>query len=179
MSTSAERSPPAAAEMNPARKALVLALAALITAVHLFDIATFQEHWPSSRYAMYGFIARDRFSFYVLYGVRADGSEIAINSDEDVRPFLRRPLNVIYENMIGRPAPGVMHNFQSIPEGERKLTALIRDVARRYASRHPEAQLRGARLYRMTWRVELDATARERPIEKQLVLAAQLPQEAP
>lgn len=169
---------PSAAPMSQGRKALVLALAALLTAVHLFDIATFEEHWPSSRYAMYAFVARDRFSFYVLYGVRPDGSQIAINSDKDVYPFLRRPLNVIYENMIGRPAPGVMHNFQSIAGGERKLSALIRDVARRYAARHPEAQLRAARLYRVTWRVELDASARERPIEQQQLLEIQLSAEA-
>ena len=56
--------------MSPLRRGIVLLFLTVLVGGHLFDIVTFREHWPFSRYAMYAFVAQPQFSFYVLYGVR-------------------------------------------------------------------------------------------------------------
>jgi hypothetical protein len=159
------------------RKVVALAFIAFLAIGHLVDIATFTQHWPFSQYSMYAFVAPSEFSFYVLYAVDKDGNERALNSDDDLWPFLRRPLNVIYENMLGRPQPGVLHNFAAVPDGERKLKSVMLDVVRRFEARHRDApHAVSVRLYRVTWRATFDPSEREHPIAR--ALALEVPVEA-
>ena len=147
----------------------------LITGVILgsaYDIATRQEHWPFSDYPMFSAIHRAAvLEWPRLFGVTADGSEIALVSHEYLWPLDQSRLPI-----------GLRHIYATERNATR-LHAALEDCLERYerrriAGEHDGPALRGIRLYVVAWDIEPYARNLDQPRSRQLIGEASLPLDA-
>ena len=134
-----------------------------------YDIATRQEHWPFSDYPMFSAIHRATvLEWPRLFGVMADGSEIALVSHEYLWPLDQSRLPI-----------GLRHIYGTERNATR-LHAALEDCLERYerrriAGHHDGPALRGIRLYVVAWDIEPYARNLDQPRSRQLIGEATLP----
>ena len=137
-----------------------------------YDILTRQEHWPFSDYPMFAAIHRGTvLEWPRLFGVTADGSEVALVSHEYLWPLDQSRLPI-----------GLRHIHATERDTER-IHAALEDCLERYerrriAGQHDGPVLRGIRLYVVAWDIQPYARNLDRPRSRQLIGEASLPLEA-
>src|SRR5262245_34254033 len=132
------------------RRRLVTALAAIITAGYLTELALDPpppgEHWPFSQYPMYSNLSKESFVARRLYGVVRGGSgrEIPLWDEEFIRPFDHSRLWFSWDRL------------DKSADRRRLLPIALRDCleryeARRVEGRHGGPRLEAVRLYSLRW----------------------------
>ena len=129
-----------------------------------YDMWTGREHWPFSPYPMYSRIEMDPTETRArLYGVPADdgADEFALLDDALLAPFDQARLHIGLRNLASAGESAA-------------LQAALRDVGQRYEERrhtgaHDGPELAALRLYELTWTVDLDDPAVQRPDRRELV----------
>ena len=155
--------------MTRKRQAFAHVLIAGVILGSAYDIATRQEHWPFSDYPMFAAIHRATvLEWPRLFGVTADGSEIALVSHEYLWPLDQSRLPI-----------GLRHIYATERNATR-LHAALEDCLERYerrriAGRHDGPALRGIRLYVVAWDIEPYARNLDQPRSRQLIGEATLP----
>jgi len=143
-----------------------------IVAGSSYDILTRQEHWPFSDYPMFAAIHRSAdLEWPRLFGVTADGSEVALVSREYLWPLDQSRLPI-----------GLRHIY-AIERNPQRLHAALEDCLERYerrriARQHDGPALRGIRLYVVAWDIQPYARNLDQPRSRQLIGEASLPLEA-
>jgi hypothetical protein len=137
-----------------------------------YDIATRQEHWPFSDYAMFSAIHRATvLEWPRLFGVTADGSEFALVSHEYLWPLDQSRLPI-----------GLRHLYAT-ERNPQRVHAALEDCLERYerrriAGEHDGPPLRHIRLYVVAWDIEPYARNLDRPKSRRLIGEASLPLDA-
>jgi hypothetical protein len=155
--------------MTRTRQVFAHALILGVIAGSAYDIATRQEHWPFSDYPMFSAIHRGTvLEWPRLFGVTADGSEVALVSHEYLWPLDQSRLPI-----------GLRHIYATERNLERVHAALEdcleRYERRRIAGQHDGPALRGIRLYVVAWDVQPYARNIDQPRSRQLIGEASLP----
>jgi len=128
-----------------------------------YDITTDQEHWPFSQYPMFsGEWRSPTFTWLRLFGVTADGREIALASNRYIAPFDLSRL------------PKVIRRMMDERDGSRRVATAVRDCLARYDQlraehRHDGPPLAAMRLYELEWRIDPDAANVDRPERRTLI----------
>ena len=154
--------------MTRKRQMFAHALIAGVILGSAYDIATRQEHWPFSDYPMFSAIHRATvLEWPRLFGVTADGSEIALVSHEYLWPLDQSRLPI-----------GLRHIY-AIERNPKRLHAALEDCLERYerrriAGQHDGPALRGIRLYVVAWDIEPYARNIDQPRSRQLIGEASL-----
>ena len=154
--------------MTRKRQMLAHVLIAGVILGSAYDIATRQEHWPFSDYPMFSAIHRATvLEWPRLYGVTADGSEIALVSHEYLWPLDQSRLPI-----------GLRHIYATERNPDRVHAALEdcleRYERRRMARQHDGPALRAIRLYVVAWDIEPYARNLDHPKSRQLIGEASL-----
>jgi hypothetical protein len=128
-----------------------------------YDIGTDQEHWPFSQYPMFsGEWRSPTFTWLRLFGVTADGREMALAQNRFIVPFdLSRLPKALGRILDGR-------------DGSTRVVAAVRDLLARYEQlrvehRHDGPPLAAMRLYEVEWRIDPDASNVDRPERRTLI----------
>jgi hypothetical protein len=149
--------------MTRSRIAFIHLLISVILFGSLYDIATQQEHWPFSDYPMFSNVHRESvLEWPRLYGVRTDGSELALLDHQYLAPLDQSRLPL-----------GLRRIYREEGSGPR-LQDAIADCLRRYerrrvAGKHDGPPLRALRLYLVSWNLEPYAANLDRPNSRQLI----------
>jgi glucosyl-dolichyl phosphate glucuronosyltransferase len=156
--------------MSPRRVVLAAALVTATAFGSLYDIATDQEHWPFSPYAMFSYV-EDQPTLRVLrlFGVTGDASlaEFPLLDSRFIQPFdqcrLATALAGTYYNVARRPS----------------ITLMLRDVLERYerlrlAGFHDGPPLQAIRLYELEWTLDPRAANLTVPDRRQQLAEVQL-----
>ena len=158
--------------MTRKRRILAHVLIAGVILGSAYDIGTRQEHWPFSDYPMFSAIHRATvLEWPRLFGVTADGSEIALVSHEYLWPLDQSRLPI-----------GLRHIYAT-ERNSKRLHAALEDCLERYerrriAGQHDGPALRGIRLYVVAWDIEPYARNLDQPKSRQLIGEANLPLDA-
>jgi hypothetical protein len=150
------------------RMLLSLVFAGLILG-SAYDIASDQEHWPFSQYPMFsGVWQSDSFTWLRVYGVIADGREVALTSNRYIEPFDLSRL------------PKALRRILDGPDGSTRVAIALRDCLTRYDQlrarhRHDGPPLVAMRLYEVEWRIDRNAANVDRPDRRTLVAEVRRP----
>lgn len=159
--------------MTSARRFFVYLLISGVVCGSLYDIATAQEHWPFSDYPMFSTVHRKPAldNWYRVYGVTADGREVAILRYSELWPLdqSRLPLGI--------------RRIAQTPGSEMRVNAALTDILRRYEARriageHDGPAFKGLRLYAVSWDLQANAANIDAPRERRLVAEVPAVQEA-
>lgn len=138
--------------MRPARALAVSVLLAALAGAELWDIVSFGEDWPFSRYAMFagGRVGPLR-QRHVLYGVDAGGAESLLVAPRALYPLDVYKLDAAFSSFRLDELPA---SRLSSAEAER-LRGMLADILRRYEAgrvtgKHAGPTLVGLRLYLMS-----------------------------
>jgi hypothetical protein len=157
--------------MTPRRRWLVSGLLSVMTAGHLYDVATGREHWPFSPYPMYSHAAHEwAMVLPRVVGVRSDGddAELPLWEPRYLDPFDQSRLLQALQALLERPDGRT-------PVGLALADCLARYERRRAAGEHDGPALRALRYYHVHWTLEPDAGNVDRPDQQTLVLEVALP----
>ena len=156
--------------MTRVRAWLAHAVIAVVAGGGLLAIATDDERWPFSPYAMYSWIRPASYTTNALVGVTAEGPqhEFPLFAEAYLHPFDAARLRDVLGHLMRRQRP--------VPA----LRQALRDCLRRYERRrraglHDGPALRGIRLYRLTWELVPGASNLERPEGKELLFEVARP----
>jgi len=87
--------------MTMARRLFLNLIFAFLILGSAYDIVTDQEHWPFSQYPMFsGEWRSPTFTWLRLFGVTADGREIALASNRFIAPFDLSRLPKVLRRML-------------------------------------------------------------------------------
>src|SRR5436190_9147500 len=158
--------------MTPRRRIFAHLLIFAIILGSAYDIATRQEHWPFSDYPMFSAIHRATvLEWPRLFGVTADGSEVALVDPEYLWPLdqSRLPIGLRHIYRTARDLPRVHAALED---------CLVRYERRRVDGSHDGPALRGIRLYMVAWDIQPYARNLDQPKSRQLIAEAALPASA-
>jgi hypothetical protein len=149
--------------MTMARRLFLNLIFAFLILGSAYDIVTDQEHWPFSQYPMFsGEWRSPTFTWLRLFGVTADGREIALASNRFIAPFDLSRL------------PKVLRRMLEERDGSRRVAVAIRDCLTRYEQlradhHHDGPPLAAMRLYEVEWRIDPNAANVDRPERRTLI----------
>jgi hypothetical protein len=149
--------------MRSHRLILAHVLMAGVIGGSLYDIATRQEHWPFSNYPMFSTIHREAvLTWPRLFGVTADGREIALLAYEYLKPLDQSRL------------PLGLRRLSQLPGADARLRAALADVLSRYEQRreahaHEGPPLKAIRFYSVDWPLEPFAANLATPSSRTLI----------
>jgi hypothetical protein len=155
--------------MSMARRVLLNLVFAFLILGSAYDIVTDQEHWPFSQYPMFSGEWRSQtFTWLRLFGVTADGREIALASNRFITPFDLSRL------------PKVLRRMMEERDGPRRVSIAVRDCLTRYEQlradrRHAGPPLAAMRLYELEWRIDRNAANVDRPERRTLIAEVAAP----
>jgi len=134
-----------------------------------YDIATDTEHWPFSQYPMFsGEWRSPTFTWLRLVGVTGDGRELALASNDYIRPFDLSRL------------PKALRQMLDQDDGRARVAIAVKDCLRRYEElradrRHDGPPLAAMRLYEVEWRIDPQAANVDRPDRRRLITEVKQP----
>lgn len=134
-----------------------------------YDIVTDQEHWPFSPYPMFSGEWRSQtFTWLRLFGVTADGREMALASNRFIEPFDLSRL------------PKVLRRMMDERDGSTRVVTAVRDCLTRYDQlraqhRHDGPPLVAMRLYEVEWRIDRNVSNVDRPERRTLITEVRRP----
>jgi hypothetical protein len=151
------------ATMSMTRRVFLNLVFAFLILGSAYDIATDQEHWPFSQYPMFaGEWRSPTFTWLRLFGVTADGREIALASNRYIAPFDLSRL------------PKALRRMMDERDGARRIAIAVGDCLTRYEQlraqhRHDGPPLAAMRLYEVEWRIDARASNVDRPERRTLI----------
>lgn len=128
-----------------------------------YDILTDQEHWPFSQYPMFSVEWRSQtFTWLRLFGVTADGREVALASNRFIEPFDLSRLPKAFRRMLDER------------DGSARVVTAVRDCLARYEElraqhEHDGPPLAAMRLYEVEWRIDRYVSNVDRPERRTLI----------
>jgi hypothetical protein len=153
--------------MTRRRKALINFVLVTLIGGSLYDIAADREHWPFSQYPMFSGVWRSpTFTWLRLFGVTADGREVALDTNEYVAPFDQSRLPKAFKRMLDeRNDPA-------------RVRAALADCLRRYEelrreARHSGPPLIALRLYELEWAIDRRAANVDHPDRRRFIAEVQ------
>jgi hypothetical protein len=141
---------------------------------HAIDIASLREHWPFSYYPMYARVEKKRrvtlLSAYALMRAPGYRALVRLTDAKYVPPLNEGRLRVILMAAYRRGER---------PEDIAAARQVLADYMRTYESRriaglHDGPPMREIWLYRLTWRLRPDGTARTKPSIEEPLLVVKL-----
>ncbi len=152
------------APMPAWKRAAVTAGVAAFVLCSGVDVATGGEHWPFSAYAMYATIKEDyRARKFYLIGIPESGGRFPLYDRQYLEPLNRVGLHTAILRLTQR---GI---------SQKRIRALVQDVADRYESRrlagaHDGPKLRSVQLWRFVWDLDPTLANLDKPEEADLIL---------
>jgi hypothetical protein len=134
-----------------------------VIAGSLFDIVTDQEHWPFSQYPMFSGVWRSpTFTWLRLFGVTADGREVALDANRYVAPFDQSRL------------PKALKRMLEERDGATRVQTALPDLMTRYEQlrtreAHDGPPIVAMRLYELEWTIDPQAANVDRPDSRRLI----------
>lgn len=128
-----------------------------------YDVVTGTEHWPFSPYPMFAGTWRSpTFSWLRLFGVTADGAELALESNDYIQPFDQSRLAKALRQLMDEP------------DGSERIRIALADCLTRYDELradggHDGPPLTALRLYELEWAIDPAAIDVNRPIAKRFI----------
>lgn len=158
---SSPRPPDAAPGMTRARRAVVVALLALVVAAWAVDVVRDGDHWPFSSYSMFAELRSPDVRLKRLVGVHG-GRELDLVVPVHLAPFHEARLMTAFRRLARRPDG---------PHARREALAacLARYEERRAAGEHDGPQLDAIRFYELVWPLESGAANRAAPSMRRLI----------
>jgi hypothetical protein len=137
----------------------------LVTAIggSIYDIAVDREHWPFSQYPMFSGVWRSpTFTWLRLFGVTADGREIALDDNAYVAPFDQSRLPKALRRMLDE-REAAPHVRMALVDCLRRYEELRREA------RHGGPPLVAMRLYELEWTIDRQAANVDRPDRRRFI----------
>lgn len=147
------------------RRALINVVLSALIAGSAYDIVTDQEHWPFSQYPMFSGTWRSpRFTWLRLFGVTADGREIALDRNRYIAPFDQSRL------------PKVLRRMLDERDGPSRVRMALPDLLLRYeqlrGETHDGPAIVALRLYELEWTIDPDAANIDEPDARRFIAEA-------
>jgi hypothetical protein len=143
------------------RRLVANAALLLILGGQALALALDRELWPFSPYAMFsGLREGPTVSRLWLFGVREDGTEIALRERAAFAPLRPAQLEGALRSLLARPDA---------------LRAALRDLLALHGARRRDPPLKGLRLYELRWRADPDALDPARPLARERVAEVEAP----
>jgi hypothetical protein len=145
------------------RRAFVNLVILGLIAGSAYDIVTDQEHWPFSQYPMFsGAWKSPTFAWLRLFGVTADGRELALDDNRFIAPFDQSRL------------PKSLRRMLQTPDRDAQIRAALPDLFARYEqlrqnATHDGPAIVALRLYELEWTIDPNAANVNRPDRRRFI----------
>jgi hypothetical protein len=145
------------------RRVLINLFLVVMIAGSVYDIAADREHWPFSDYPMFSGVWRSpTFTWLRLFGVAADGREIALDANAYIAPFDQSRL------------PKALKRMLEERDASSRVRMALSDCLRRYEelrqeAHHPGPPLIAMRLYELEWTIDRQAANVDRPDRRRFI----------
>jgi hypothetical protein len=144
------------------RRALINIVLGALIAGSAYDIVTDQEHWPFSQYPMFSGTWRSpRFTWLRLFGVTADGRELALDGNRYIAPFDQSRL------------PKALRRMMEERDGPARIRTALPDLLSRYeqlrGDTHDGPPIVALRLYELEWTILPDARNVDHPDARRFI----------
>jgi hypothetical protein len=146
-----------------ARRVLINLVLVAAIGGSIYDIALDREHWPFSQYPMFSGVWKSpTFTWLRLFGVTADGREIALDDNAYVAPFDQSRLPKALKRMLEEREASA-HVRMALGDCLRRYEELRRDA------RHAGPPLVAMRLYELEWTIDRQAANVDRPDRRRFI----------
>lgn len=157
--------------MTFARRRFVARLIWGLIGAHLLAIVFKTDEWPLSNYSMYSVRQQPVFTWRVLYGVTQEGSEIRLQDSKYWTPFSASKLSQSLAQAQRRDDKVQKQGGAAPPLLPAAIAGTFENYERGRASgKHAGPELRGLRLYEVTWRIDPMLANRDQPSERRLLV---------